>query len=237
MLALQSWLGGFPESRYGAAIQVGIASILLLYYAALYLLPVPGYGVGDLSFEGNLVGWFDRQFLPGRLVQVTYDENGLLTQFPALCLTMLGAFGGDILRGSVTGRQKLQHLSLLGTGGIIVGLVWALHFPINKHLWTSSFILMTGGMAFLALALFYGLIDVCGCRKWAFFFQVIGMNSLTIYLVNGFVDFRFTSARLFGGIYRHAPEKWHVVWQSLGALALVWLFLYFLYRNRLFLKV
>jgi len=70
-----------------------------------------------------LVGWFDRHFLPGRLVQKTYDENGLLTQFPALCLTMLGAFGGDILRGSESGGQKLRKLGLLGMGSIVVGLL------------------------------------------------------------------------------------------------------------------
>lgn len=214
-----------------------IAAILLVYYAALYLIPVPGYGAGDLSFEGNVVGWFDRQFLPGRLLQKSFDELGLLTQFPALCLTMLGAFAGDILRGGESGGQKLKTLGLIGAGGIVLGLLWALHFPINKHLWTSSFILLTGGMAYLFLALFYGLIDVCGFKKWAFSFQVIGLNSLTIYLLNGFIDFKHTFGRLFAGIYRHAPEPWHEVWQALGALALVWLVLYFLYRNKLFLKV
>lgn len=214
-----------------------IGGILLAYYAALFLIPVPGYGAGDLSFEGNLVGWFDRTFLPGRLLQGTYDELGLLTQFPALCLTMLGAFGGDILRSTDTDRQKLSRLALLGIGGIAVGLLWGLHFPINKHLWTSSFILLTAGMAFLSLALFYLVIDVWGYRRWAFFFKVIGLNSLTIYLAYRFIDFRYTSRLLFEGIYRHAAEPWQEVWQALGALALVWLFLYVLYRNRLFLKV
>ncbi|MEZ5324162.1 MAG: DUF5009 domain-containing protein [Verrucomicrobiales bacterium] len=214
-----------------------IAGILLSYNAALFLIPVPGFGAGDLSFEGNLVAWFDQQFLPGRLLQKTYDELGLLTQLPALCLTMLGAFAGDILRGDRSGGQKLTLLVVLGVGGIVLALLWGMHFPINKHLWTSSFILLTGGMAFLSLALFYGVIDVWGFKKWSFVFQVIGMNSLTIYLLNGFVDFKYTSARLFGGIYGRAPEAWQSVWQSLGALVLVWLFLYFLHRNKLFLKV
>lgn len=214
-----------------------IGGILLAYYAALFLIPVPGYGAGDLSFEGNLVGWFDRHFLPGRLIQTTYDELGLLTQFPALCLTMLGAFGGDLLRSTDQDWQKVKKLLGLGLGGIAVGLLWGLHFPINKHLWTSSFILLTGGMAFLSLGLFYTLIDVLGYRKWAFFFKVIGLNSLTIYLAYRFIDFRRTSRMLFEGIYSQAAEPWHEVWQALGALGLVWLFLYFLYRNRLFLKV
>ena len=224
--------------NFGPRGRIGwIASILLLYYAALYLVPVSGYGAGDLSFEGNLVGWFDRTFLPGRLLQETYDELGLLTQFPALCLSLLGVFGGEILRNEQSSKQILKRLSILGIGGIAIGLLWSLHFPINKHLWTSSFILVTGGMAFLFLGLFYLLIDAWGFRKWACFFQVVGLNSLAIYLGYRFIDFSYTSRRLFEGIYRHAPEPWHDVWQTLGALALVWIFLYILYRNRLFLKV
>jgi predicted acyltransferase len=224
--------------NFSARGRIGwIAGILLLYYAALHLVPVPGYGAGDLSFEGNLVGWFDRSFLPGRLLQETYDELGLLTQFPALCLSLLGIIGGEILRDEKSSLHKLKRLGVLGTGGIAIGLLWSLHFPINKHLWTSSFILVTGGMAFLFLGFFYLVIDTWGFRKWAFFFQVIGLNSLAIYLGYRFIDFGHTSRRLFEGIYRHAPEPWHDAWQTFGALALVWIFLYFLYRNRLFLKV
>lgn len=211
--------------------------ILLAYYAALFLIPAPGYGAGDLSFEGNLAGWFDRTFLPGRLHQGVYDELGLLTQFPALCLTMLGAFGGDILRRQESDWKKVGKLAWLGLAGIAIGLLWGLHFPINKHLWTSSFILLTAGMAFLSLGLFYLVIDLWGYRKWAFFFQVIGLNSLTIYLAYRFINFRHTSRLLFEGVYKHSAEPWHEIWQAAGALGLVWLFLYFLYRNRLFLKV
>lgn len=216
---------------------VWIAVILLLYYAALFLIPVPGYGAGDLSLEGNLVGWIDRTFLPGRLLQQNYDELGLLTQLPALCLTVLGAMAGDILRTGWRDSRKLQFLLLAGIVGIGLGLLWGLHFPINKHLWTSSFILLTGGMAFLFLALFYLLIDVMKYQKWAFFFKVIGLNSLTIYLAYRFIDFYHSSRLLFSGLYAPTPEPWHEVFEALGALGLVWLFLYFLYRKKLFIKV
>ena len=214
-----------------------VAGILLLYYAALFLIPVPGYGAGDLSFEGNLVGWFDRSFLPGRLLQGTYDELGLLTQLPALCLTVLGALAGDVLRTTQNDRRKLKHLLVAGIVCLGLGLLWSMHFPINKHLWSSSFILLTGGMAFLVLALFFWVIDVLHYQRWAFFFKVIGLNSLTIYLAYRFINFQYTSQLLFGGIYAPAPDRWHDVFQALGALGLVWLFLYFLYRNKLFLKV
>ena len=211
-----------------------VGGILLAYYAALFLIPVPGYGAGNLTFEGNLVGWIDRSVMPGRLLQKTYDELALTTQLPAFCLTILGSVAGDFLRRN---SAPLKNLILFGLGGVALGLLWDLHLPINKHLWSSSFILLTAGMAFLMLALFYWIIDIHGYTRWAFFFKVIGMNSLTIYLAYRFVDFGKSSKLLFSGLYKHLAEPWHEVANALGALTLVWLFLYFLYRNRIFLKV
>lgn len=217
---------------------VWVAGILVVYYAMLFLVPVPGWGAGDLSFEGNLVGWFDRTFLPGRLLQGTYDELGLLTQFPALCLTVLGAWAGDILRASDTEEtHKLGRLTMIGVLLIVLGLLWGLHFPINKHLWSSSFICLTGGMGFLIMALFYAIIDVLRYRQWAFFFKVIGMNSLTIYFAYSFIDFNFTSRKLFGGLIKSLDPAWQSVFISVGALMLVWTMLYILYRNKLFIKI
>lgn len=222
-------------SHLGRLALVGF--ILLGYYAALFLVPVPGFGAGDLSFEGNLVGWIDRSVLPGRLLQKTYDELGLLTQLPALCLTVLGATAGDVLRSRWPDSHKLAVLAGAGAACIAGALLWDLHFPVNKHLWSSSFILLTAGMAFVFLAGFYLVIDVLGLRTWAFFFRVIGMNAITIYLAYRFFDFGHTARLLFGGLYAPAPEPWHEVFQALGALVLVWLFLYFLYRNKLFWKI
>lgn len=213
-----------------------VGGILLAYFAALFLIPVPGYGAGDLSFEGNLVGWFDRTFMPGILRQVTYDELGLLTQLPSICLAVLGAWAGEILQQS-SKFDKTLKLLLLGIGGVAIGLLWGLYFPVNKHLWTSSFILLTAGLSFLFLALFYWIIDVKGITRWAFFFKVIGMNSLLIYYAYRFIDFNYTSSLVFEGIYAVTPEIWHEVFQAIGAVVLVWLFLYVMYRNKIFLKV
>ena len=216
---------------------IWVAGILLTYYAALFLIPVPGFGAGNLSMEGNLVGWFDRNFLPGRLLQKIYDENGLLTQFPALCLTVLGSLAGDMLRTGWKDSKKLSFLLMAGIAGIVIGLIWSLHFPINKHLWTSSFILLTSGMAFIFLGLFYYIIDMLKYQKWAFFFQVIGMNSLTIYLAYHFIDFAHTSHILFAGLYAPVPEQFHNALEALGGLALVWSMMYFLYRKKIFIKI
>ena len=214
-----------------------VVGILLAYYAAMLLIPVPGYGAGDLSIEGNLAGWIDRQVMPGRLIQKIYDENALATQLPALCIAVLGAWAGEILQGKNSGNKKTLNLILIGVVSIIVALIWNLSFPINKRLWSSSFIALTSGMAFLLLALFYWLIDVKNYRKWAFYFKVIGMNSLAIYFTYHFIDFKYTSQKLFDGIFTLFDEKWHEVLIPVGALILVWLFLYFLYIKKIFVKI
>src|SRR5690606_15396633 len=105
-----------PRQRFA-----GVASILLLYYAALFLIPVPGYGAGDISFEGNLVGWFDRTFMPGKLLQGTYDELALLTQFPAMCLTIIGTFAGVKLR-ETTSAGTAKTVWMLACGAILIVL-------------------------------------------------------------------------------------------------------------------
>ena len=209
---------------------IWVSAILLGYYAALFLIPVPGYGAGDLSIEGNLVGWIDRSVLPGRLLQGNYDELGLLTQLPALCLTVLGTLAGDVLRSEATEHRKLGVLTIAGVVAMALGLLWSLHFPINKHLWSSSFIFLTGGMAFLFVALFYAVIDVWNYRKWAFLFQVIGLNSLMVYLAYRLVDFYHTSGLLFSSLYAPLSKEWQTVFSELGAAALVWIFPYILYR-------
>lgn len=216
---------------------LAVAAILLTYYAALFLIPVPGFGAGDLSFEGNLLGWIDRQIMPGRLLQQTYDELAFSTQLPAFCLTILGSVAGDILRSRQAPKAMIQKLLIYGIGGVVLGLLWNLHLPINKHLWSGSFVALTAGMAFLFLTAFYVVIDLWGFSRWAFFFKVIGMNSLAIYLGYRFIDFNKSSRLLFEGMYQHLPEPWHDVMNALGAFGLVWIFLYVLYRNRIFIKV
>ncbi|MEZ4905790.1 MAG: DUF5009 domain-containing protein [Spirosomataceae bacterium] len=211
-------------------------AVLVAYFAILMLIPAPGYSAGDLSFEGNLVGWVDRTIMPGKLKQKTYDELAISTQLPATCLTIFGCLAGDLLQKSNTVNQKLMQLSLMGVIGIATGLLWSVVFPINKHLWSSSFILLTAGMSFLMVVLFYWVIDVMKFTRWAFFLKVIGMNSLVIYLACRFVDFGESSRLLFSGLYGHLDQKWHEVFNALGGLILVWLVLYVLYRHKIFVK-
>jgi len=95
----------------------------------------------------------------------------------------------------------------------------------------------TAGLAFCSLVLFYWIIDVLGFVRWSFFFRVIGMNSLVMYLAYRFIDFGETSRLLFSGIYGHLAADWHGVFNALGGLLVAWLFLYFLWRKQVFVKV
>ena len=136
-----------------------------------------------------------------------------------------------------TPSRKALGLLLMGLAALIVGLAWGTVFPINKKMWTSSFVMVVGGYSFLMFALFYYLIDVLQWRRWTLFFTVIGMNSITIYLGQRFINFGYTSDKLFGGLVGLMPETSRDFFAQAAYIAVCWLFLYFLYHKRVFLKV
>ncbi|GAB4015073.1 acyltransferase family protein [Spirosoma koreense] len=221
------------RARYGI-----FAGILLLYWAMLMLVPVPGFGAGNLTLEGSLVGYVDRLLLPGRLYKVVHDPEGLLSTFPAIGTGLLGVFAGTVLRQhGVRDGQKLQRLVIGGIACVTLGWIWNLVLPVNKNLWTSSFVLVAGGWSLLMLSLFYWLIDMLQFRRWTFFFIVIGMNSILIYLSERFIDFEYTTHSLFSGLLHFFSEPVQAVGSVFAFLAVKWIFLYFLYKKNTFLRV
>ncbi|MFD2932539.1 acyltransferase family protein [Spirosoma flavum] len=224
---------GNERTRYGI-----FAGILLLYWALLMLVPVPGFGAGNLTMEGSLVGYVDRLLMPGHLYKVVHDPEGILSTLPAICTGLLGVFAGTILRRhGLTDNRKIQQLVLAGVSCVALGWVWNIVFPVNKNLWTSSFVLVAGGWSLLILSLFYWVIDVQNIRRWTFFFVVIGMNSILIYLAGRVIDFEHTANFLFGGLLHYFSEPIQAVGGVLAFLAVKWLFLYFLYKKKTFLRV
>lgn len=212
------WLGG---------ILGGVAILQLL-------VPVPGVGAGVLTPEGCINGYIDRMLLPGRLHGKVFDPEGLLCVISAVSVTLMGSFAGYFLRDKKTNDQhKIKMLSATGASAIILALILNTFYPFIKACWTSSFNLLTAGIGFLLLTLFYWIIDVKGWRKWAFFFRVIGMNSIFIYLFNRFVD--VDTKLLFG---------WTVIFGEIeqvinaaGVIFVVWLLLYYMYKKNIFLRV
>jgi predicted acyltransferase len=214
--------------------------ILLVYWAAMKLIPVPGVGAGVLTMEGSLAGYVDRHLLPGMLLYPgIHDPEGLLSTIPAISTALLGALAGHWLRAPRP-RGASKVLGLAVAGGVCLGLgrLWDVWFPINKNLWSSSFVLYAGGWSLLLLTLFYLLIDVWGLRRWAFVFVVIGLNPITIYIAKGhLIDFNLPVRFLFDGALRHVDKLFRPVLFSLAVLFVEWLFLYVLYRKKVFLKV
>ena len=211
-------------------------AILFVYWAAMKLIPVPDFGAGVLTAEGNLAGYIDRLFLPGRFCCYRFGDNeGLLSTIPAVATTLLGVLSGHWLRSSTDMRRKVLGLTAAGIASLVVGLLWHLLFPINKLIWSSSYVLFAGGWSMLLIALFYWIIDVRGYRKWAFPFVVVGLNPITIYVAQDIIDFGDFTGFFVNGFIEHMGDFRPVFW-SACVLAVKWLFLYFLYRQKIFLK-
>lgn len=215
--------------------------ILLGYWAVMSLVPVPGYGRGVLTPEGNLAGYIDRCLLPGKVLRGSYDPEGILSTIPAAATAMLGIFTGQLLRHHFRRITDLKKAGLLLLAGIVLlglGLLWNGVFPINKNIWTSSFVLYTGGWSLLLLGLFYLLIDVWRLKSWSLPLVWIGSNSILIYLLaHGVVDFRHTSGFLFGGLFHMAADSWTPFLTGVGVLVIQLSLLGFLYRKKWFWKI
>ncbi len=214
------WLGG---------ILLGIGIIQLL-------VPVPGIGAGILTPEGCINGYIDRMFLPGHLYRDIFDPEGLLCIISAISVTLTGTVAGHFLRDkTTTDLQKIKTLLLTGASTVALALILNTFYPFIKACWTSSFDLLTGGIGFLLMTLFYWAIDVKGWKKWSFFFRVIGMNSIFIYLFYDLADPGHITNFILG---------WTVLWGDFGqvvnvagSIMLVWSLLYYMYKKGIFLRV
>lgn len=213
--------------------------ILIGYWLAMTLIPVPGFGAGNLTMEGSLESYIDRLLLPGRLHSKVHDPEGILSTIPAIATGLLGIFTGTFIKEKRFNPLKSVYFLLLASAlFILLGLTWDSVFPINKRLWSSSFVLFVGGYSIAFFALFYLVIDVLGWKKWTFPFLLIGMNSIVIYMaVEGVVNFGFTADFIFGGLINLTAEPFHFLLKSISIILVELAFLYFLYRNKLFLKV
>ena len=215
--------------------------LLIFYWLLSVLVSAPDYpGAGNFTVEGNIACYIDRLLLPGRLYRETYDPEGILGTIPAISTALLGMLTGEFVsmkKEGLTGIKRAGYMAVAGTALIIIGQIWNIFCPINKSLWSSSFVCFVGGLSILLFALFYLIIDVWGYHRPFFFFKVIGMNSITIYLAVRIIGFSQISKFFFEGIISLFPETWSSFLNSMGSVTIAWLFLYFLYKQKLFLKV
>lgn len=213
-----------------------IAAVLILYWLAMTLIPVPDFGANVMTKEGCLSSYIDQQLIPGVLYYGSGDNEGLISTLPAICTVLMGSLAGHWLRSNRTGSRKTAGLAVAGLVCVVAGYLWGFVFPIIKIIWTSSYTLFSGGLCLLLLALFYWIIDVKGYRRWAFFFIVIGVNPITIYFLQRFVDFGGIAEFFLSGTVAHTGLIAPLI-LPVGVLAIKWLLLWFLYRHKIFFKV
>jgi len=210
-----------------------IGTFLLAYWAVIMLIPIPGKGAGILTPEVNIATWVDQQVL-GRF---HHGENTWFLSYPVFATSvLLGVMAGHIIKLHVPGLRKVLYLALAGIGCIILGLLWSIVFPVIKLLWTSSFVLIGGGFGFLMLSLFYWIIEIKGLRRWAFFFSVIGMNSIAVYVGAMLINFK-QIGNIFIGSLLPRIGAWDVFVSEIFTLAIIWLILYWMYRTKTFVKI
>ena len=244
-----SVLGRIGISWFVAAVLVWYVSertqwfvaifILIAYWLMLEFFTFGNVGGGDYSQTGALNVWFDQHFLPGASYQnLAIDPEGVLSNFASIVNALCGVFiGRFMIKHGGNAKRLVALLSTIGSVFILLGYLWGIVLPINKTLWTSSFVLITVGFSTLLLTFFYLIIDVIGLKKWAIFFAVIGTNSIIIYLGTSLIDWQYFSKSIFGGVIHVATSGWDDLLLFGGMLLLQWLFLYWLYCRKIFIKV
>lgn len=209
------------------------AVFLLLYWILLISIPVPGVGRGVLTPTGNAAAYID-SVIQGRF---HYGENTWFLSYLGFAASVLiGVIAGELLQSGRTPKAKCFIMFGYGVALLLSGLIFSLWMPIIKLLWTSSFVLVAGGLSCLMMAVFYLVIDVLGYRRWVFPFTVIGMNALAVYMATILFDFR-QIGNIFVGHLLPRAGRWDQFVSEAAALTVVWLILYWMYRTRSFVKV
>jgi len=190
-----------------------------------------------LFLPGRLAYGADAEMIPGNGI---FDALGLLCTISATGVTLMGYFAGRILlQKDSTPQKKLRILVATGIGLIVLALCISPFYPIIKKCWTTSYNMLSGGISFLLLALFYLIIDVWEYKKWTLFFRVIGLNSIFIYLlvVGNLLNVSSTTTSLIGWIINPLGVNTGQLILIIGNIILAWLLLYFMYRKNIFIKV
>lgn len=223
------------------------AGALIGYFIIMTCLPVPGIGYANLEPETNMGAWIDRMvFTPDHLWHEshTWDPEGLLGTIPAVATALLGIRVGSWLkRKDRDDNIKTNWMFVYGIIAVIAGLFWDLFFPINKALWTSSFVLYTGGLATVGLALCYWLIDMQGYKGFTYPFVVFGTNAITAYVLSGFIPHYMGMIKINGSsIYQtffapyFSPVNASLI-SAIFTVLILWVVMWVFYIKKIFIKI
>lgn len=233
--------------------QVGIAiALLLAFWGAMEWITIGGYGGGDYTPHGNLAEGIDTMVL-GRfrdtaqvidgevVVKASYTYTWILSSLNFVVTVLTGVLAGEALRNSksINSKFKINTVGLLLGAGVVMvalGWTWGLVHPVIKHIWTGSMVLVSSGYCFILMGLFYWWIDCRGHNKHLTLLKVYGMNSITAYVVSHVISFRSISKSLFFGLEQYVGDYYDFIIQF-SNVTILFLILYILYRNKIFLRV
>lgn len=235
-----------------------LAAVLLIgYWLTMMYLPVPEYGTGVLTREGNFGAYIDRMIIPkahlykGDGFNFMGDPEGLFSTIPAIVSVLAGYFTGQWIRSQPVQSRTSIGLGLFGVGCLIIGWAWGWTFPINKKLWTSSYVFFTSGWALLLLAACYELIEVRLIRRWSKPFEIMGLNAIALFvpsvllikiLVKTTIGTGKDAPSTYNWIYQNFFASWAGLLNGSLLFAIVTVLLWWavgvlMYRQRWFLKV
>ncbi len=228
--------------------QAIVAAVLLVgYWLAMMFIPTPGYGQPMLEPGVNLAAWVDSYLLPGRMWQKTWDPEGLLSTLPAIASGITGMLAGTLIVSKRTAEHKIIWLFTAGFLAATLGVVWSWHFPLNKALWTSSFVMATSGLASMTLAASMFLVDYLGHRKYARPWVIFGSNAISVYVLAGLVGYLLYGVPVGGTPLRThfmniltgtgAEPKLVSLLYALLYVGFLFIPAYVLYRKKIFIKL
>jgi predicted acyltransferase len=224
-------------------LAAALVALLVGYWALMTFVPVPGIGAASYASDANLASWIDSRYLPGHKWNGAWDPEGLLSTLPAVGTCLIGVLAGLLLADrALAPARKSLWLIVVGGAMLLAGLLWGLQFPIVKNIWTSSFVLVTGGLSLMLLGAFHYVVDVRGVRAWATVLVWLGANAITLYLLVYVANFERIAVRVVGGDVALFLDR--IIAQGAGrfaahalALAMAIALAGFLYRRKIFLRV
>jgi predicted acyltransferase len=227
-----------------------IAGLLAGYWMLMMLVPVPGFGAGDLSVEGNFAHYVDRLVLGHHNYASTrtWDPEGIVSTLPSIATVLFGIMAGHILKLKRPMSERAAWLFLAGGCLLLAGLACGVWLPINKKLWTSSFALFMAGLDFLVFAGMFWLVDGCGWKRATRPLVIMGMNAIAVYMAAELLEVLMSNVHLAGGasirtwVYQTLfvpvwPPAWAAFFYAAAYTAVMYCFAYLLYRKRWFLRV
>ncbi|MGI9068687.1 MAG: acyltransferase family protein [Pyrinomonadaceae bacterium] len=242
----------FLKTRVRTQVIITIA-LLMIYWLLMTRLHAPGFGTGDLSKEGSLASFIDRTIFGPHIWSQgkVYDPEGILSTIPAIATALFGVLTGQWLRTDKTPYEKVAGMFVAGACCVVIGWCWNPFFPINKALWTSSYVFFTGGLALEFLAFLYWLVDIKKYQKWAKPFIVFGVNAIVLFVgtgvmarVMGLIKLPWGDKQisLQGWIFQKLFLSWATPVHASLAYAicfiLLWLgLMWILYKRKIFIKV